>query len=226
MRRMSGVGVTMALLGFAGCTLTLDVDVPPDGAVVVGSGTVVKDVRPVGGFHGVLVDGGIHVRITRTGRERVELTGDDNLLPHVRTDVRDGLLRVGPVPGVELRPTGNLLVVVEAGAVDRIDSSGASALDVDVGAVRALVVSLSGATTMTAKGSSDRLHLVLSGASVFHGADFCADSADVIASGASSVLVGVKNRLRAWVSGASSVRYIGNPDVESSVSGASSIGAW
>jgi len=63
--------------------------------VVAGSGKVVTEPRTVSGFSRVSLSGSGQVFIDRTGAESVTVTTDDNLLPYIRTEVRDGTLELG-----------------------------------------------------------------------------------------------------------------------------------
>lgn len=101
--------------------------------------------------------------------------------------------------------------------------SGASTATMDIVTTNA-IFDISGASKLTAAGSSVDLKTTASGASSFFGYDFEVQNADVHASGASEIRVNATSTLKASASGASDIRYRGNPQVTTSASGASSIG--
>ncbi len=101
--------------------------------------------------------------------------------------------------------------------------SGASRANVDARADRGQI-NLSGASKMTLSGNFKRLIAGASGASELQAFDAPADEADANASGASELRITATNRLSATASGASNIRYRGNPvRLQMNATGASSI---
>ena len=62
---------------------------------VIGSGHFLEERREVPAFHRVEVCSGLHATVEQ-GRHSVIVRGDDNIVPHVATEVRDGVLHVSP----------------------------------------------------------------------------------------------------------------------------------
>jgi hypothetical protein len=100
--------------------------------------------------------------------------------------------------------------------------SGASISTIDAVAKHVDIV-LSGASHLTMVGNGEALIADVSGASVLKSYNFVFDAARLSISGASGANVTVNNSLKVIASGASVVRYRGNPAVTSDVSGASSV---
>lgn len=225
MTRWRGTSVGAVLL-LGGCILPLDITVDGDGDGshgIQGSGRVVTEIRPVAGFHGILASGAGRVVVERTGREALRITAEDNIVPHLRSEVRGGTLILGPKPGVSLSPREEMVYHLEVVELDRIESSGAYAFEVDLGHQPELEVVLSGVCVVEAKGSVDRLGVTLSGVTGFGGIGLESARAQVEASGVSWADVWVTDRLDAWASGVSSVRYRGSPAVYAHTSGSSSV---
>jgi hypothetical protein len=85
-------------------------------------------------------------------------------------------------------------------------------------------VEISGASTVTLKGTGDNLVLDVSGASSAKLEDYAVTNADVELSGASTGRLEVSGKLDANISGASTLEYSGNPTLgRIDISGASSI---
>ena len=61
---------------------------------IKGSGNAASEKRDLTGFHAVDVGGIFHVEITSQQEFGVEISADDNLIPLVRTEVRDGVLYI------------------------------------------------------------------------------------------------------------------------------------
>lgn len=104
------------------------------------------------------------------------------------------------------------------------DFSGASRSTVSGFTGEDMSIDLSGASNMTISGSFERLKTDVSGASDLHAFDAIANTVDARASGASLLQATATTRLSATASGASDIRYRGNPtQLEMNSSGASSI---
>ncbi len=103
-----------------------------------------------------------------------------------------------------------------------IELSGASKGAFSVSAARTNVI-LSGASQLQLDGEAANLLGELSGASNLQAFDYPAQKASIGVSGASKANVNVSNALVIDASGASVVRYRGNPSVEQHVSGASKV---
>jgi uncharacterized protein YjbI with pentapeptide repeats len=85
-------------------------------------------------------------------------------------------------------------------------------------------INLSGASKLNMTGNSQKIMADISGASILESFNFPTEEAQVKLSGASNALLSVSKILSAEASGASHLRYIGNPTtVNSNVSGASSV---
>ncbi len=109
--------------------------------------------------------------------------------------------------------------------IDKLDVelSGLSTTDI-AAEVEQLNVEVSGASELRLKGAIDQLNLDASGASNIKAFNSEIDKATLEVSGASSAELLVKNSLTADLSGASTLRYKGQPsDVETETSGAASI---
>jgi hypothetical protein len=210
-----------------------------------GSGNVITETREVDNFHAIDVDYPAQVTVTQGKAVSVEVTADDNLLPGLQTQVRNGTLEVfyksesgdwiSPSKGVKI-----MIVVKDLDMVDihnagditlegiksdslRMDVSGAGNLELNDIDVDKLSVDLSGAGNVVASGRADDFDLSISGFGNFNGRDLQTKTAEVNMSGAGSATVWVEDDLDANISGAGSINYYGSPDVSKHVSGVGSV---
>lgn len=214
MNRYHRMSVWVAAL-LAGCVLPLGVW-DDDGHhsasdTIRGSGHATTVLREVQDYHRIHVTGVGRVILERTGRERLSITADDNLLSHIESEVRGGTLYIGPRPDVSLSPETTPVYRVEAVAMDRIEGSGAVSFEADLRSQPELVVSLSGVCVLDGRGTVDHLEVYLSGVTGYHGLALESRSARINASGVSWAKVRVTERLDANASGASLIRYAGDP---------------
>lgn len=92
-----------------------------------------------------------------------------------------------------------------------IDASGASKLFLTY-SIDELKADISGASKLNIKGVADKTVMECSGASNFEGDSFQTKTAKVELSGAAKTEIGVKKEISGEVSGASTLKYIGDPD--------------
>jgi hypothetical protein len=100
--------------------------------------------------------------------------------------------------------------------------SGASNTSMNVDATQ-LVLKVSGASKLNLTGEAHRIEGIISGASLLTAIEFPVSEAKFTVSGASEVRVNVSDNLIASLSGASHLSYLGNPQIQSTTSGASQI---
>lgn len=186
---------------------------------VIGSGNVVTENRQVSGFYGIAVSGVGEVIVELTGSESLSITCDDNILPHLESEVRNGILYLGPETDVSLTPSEGIVYRLTANTFDEINVSGAvavmaSGIDTDL-----LDTNMSGACTVRTEGKADSQDIATSGSSVYNGEDLDSRTVNINVSGTSHIIVRVSELLRGLVSGAALVEYIGNPTVDVTVSG-------
>lgn len=103
-----------------------------------------------------------------------------------------------------------------------IDLSGASKATLSADA-RFYEIDLSGASELDVEGNGKEMSVDLSGASKLNAFDTLVDKATLYVSGASTSRVNVKETLNIKASGASKIRYRGNPKVSSNLSGSSKV---
>jgi hypothetical protein len=189
---------------------------------VKGSGNVVTESRDIRDFKGIDVSGVFQVEITAQKDFDIEIQADDNLLPLIKTEVRNGVLHL-ETEG-RLSCDNGLKVRISAPDINQIDASGASKVNLSDLKSSELRVDTSGASKINLSGETAQLFVEVSGASSVDAENLKADMADVNTSGASRVSTFAVNDLRAHASGASKVVYAGSPkNIEKSSSGVSSI---
>lgn len=188
---------------------------------VKGSGNVVSEKRNIAGFKAIEVGGIFEVEVVAQKDFSVEVEADDNLMQFVKTEVRNGTLEISTDKKVS---TKNLRVRISAPDIDNLDVSGVAKVSVANLKNDSLKVETSGASKVKVDGETRNLDADLSGASRIDAESLRAENVNVDGSGASNANVNVSGDLKADLSGASKVTYVGNPrNLEKSTSGASSV---
>ncbi len=191
------------------------------GKGVRGSGNVVSEQRSVAAFEGIKVSGIFRVEAVAGREQSVEIEADDNLLPLITTEVRDGMLVISTKESI--RPRNTLVVRVSNPTIAKIQSSGVAKVTASE-LTGPFELDMSGASKAELKGNVSELKVSVSGAAKIEATELQAANADIKASGACKVSVAVSGELKANASGASKIYYTGEPvNVIRNTSGASRV---
>src|SRR4051794_15454674 len=96
--------------------------------VTRGSGNVITQKRDVSGFSSVVLAGVGDLAITQGDAEGLTISAEDNLLPLIKTEVKNNILTIGLNDGVVsggLLPTKPIQYNLQVKALDSIQLSGA-----------------------------------------------------------------------------------------------------
>ncbi len=210
----------------------------------VSTGDVVREDRSVSAFDAISIAYPAEVAISQGSKEGLSIEAPSDILPQIRTEVRDGTLHISSPPGLTplLRPQSGVVKItitvkdlssIEFSSAGRVavlglqtedlsvSVSGAGSLDLANLTTRNLEIVLSGAGSLSASGRStlSNVKVVLSGVGSYDGGELQSQTANVAISGAGSATVWVSDRLTAQVTGLGSIRYFGSPTVTKQVSG-------
>jgi hypothetical protein len=232
------VAFFLAVAGMMGaCSLT----------ILEGSGVELVQLRKVEGFARVLAEKGVEVRIELSDAEQVTVSGDDNLVDRITTEVVGDVLQVSLVSDegmiinntlplfVMVRTPGLLEVRADAGSSvsvfdlvgEKLDLliNGGSNLLAEGLAITGLIVAAEGGSSVEASGSATRATVLAGGGSSVDLANLETVDMEVEVSGGSNATVNVSGSLVITASGGSTVEHSGDPDsVElKDISGGSSV---
>jgi hypothetical protein len=189
---------------------------------IAGSGTSKTEQRPATGFTSVAVSGALSVDVGTAGEARVEITGDDNVVPLIVTEVQGDRLIIRNEKS--FRPKVPLVIRVAAPRLGELTLSGASSAVLHDVHGDALRLALDGASKLRADGAVQKLTVEAVGSSDADLDQLAAERVSVTLSGASEAEIAVSKALDAHATGASKLRYRGDPpEVKQDASGASEI---
>jgi hypothetical protein len=220
--------LALTVTAVIGCSVT------DNSLSVEGSGTAASEERAPGEFSSVrfALPG---VLVLEQGAPALVLVeGDDNILEHVNTEVRQGTLRIGS-GSTRLRPRTALRVVVRAPEFEAIESAGSGIVeaaglrgagltlsvagsgdaflpDLEVGELR---VRVAGSGSVEMSGHAAHQVLSLAGSGEVEARSLASESAEASIAGSGSAWLNVTERLTANLVGSGSVNYLGDPEVTS-----------
>jgi hypothetical protein len=187
-----------------------------------GSGKMRLEKRDIPAFSAVDISGAYDVEIVVQKQQSLEIEGDDNLLPLIKTEVKNGVLKVYNEKQISTR--NNLRLRISVPDLDGITTSGASEFVVSDMKGDEFNIEASGAGHIKISGEIKTLIAGMSGAVGLDAKDLHAQKVTVTSNGASNADVYASEELSANVSGAGNVEYYGDPKVvNEDTSGAGSI---
>jgi hypothetical protein len=203
------------------CALTPSLPACDRADGVRGSGNEKTEPRSVSGFSRIVLASSGDVTISQTGAESLTVTADDNLLPHLRTAVSGGTLKLDTDTAIKSgKPIKYAITVKDLSSLEVSGAGDLTATGVHAGTLR---VAISGEGDVKLTGDVEREEVTVSGAGDYEGARLTAKTAKVVVSGAGNASVTVSDALDVDIGGAGNVVYAGDAKVTSHVSGAGSV---
>lgn len=190
---------------------------------VIGSGKEFVEAREVPAFTRVATSAGIGVEVKVGEARSVVVSGDDNIVPHLKTEVVEGALEIGTEDAAALLPQKPMLVKVTIPALTALSASGgakAKATGVDA---QDFVAQASGGSEVTVAGAATDLVADASGGSRLLLQDLPAARAVLVASGGSRIKVKATVSVQADASGGSEIGVAGGAAICPTASGGSTI---
>ncbi len=213
---------------------------------VKGNGNMTTETRTTGDYDGIKCAGSMDYILVAGTEGKIKIKGEENLLKHIITEVKNGKLIVKVEKGINLRPSWNKTIKITipfkdissvslAGSGDLwnedviisndFDVSLAGSGDVIINVQASSVEgSLAGSGDLTLKGKTNYLDVRVAGSGDIHGFGLQANHTTVSVAGSGDVKVVSNESLKARVSGSGDIEYRGNPSKEDTkVSGSGSI---
>lgn len=237
------------VLLFAACTQA--VAVAEDGSWLsrlfgpstVGSGNIKSESRVATGFQEIAVGGSMKVLLRQSGREGVEISADENVLPLIETRVSNGTLYIGTKRNAAYTSRNPVVVTVDFIAFKGLSLGGSatitgfgikgSNLSVNIGGsgsvkltdvqLSALDVSIGGSGSFAATGRSPKLSASVGGSGGVLTEQLNADDVSVSVAGSGGAVVRANRTLDVSVAGSGDVVYSGDAVAKTSRAGSGTV---
>lgn len=184
---------------------------------VLGSGKQLKETRNVGSFSSISTEGAFNIKVVCQKPQQVEISGDDNILPLVTTEVSNNVLHIRT--SRDYSTSEALTLRISVPDLVSIQSSGAGTVEVSGMKNDRFEIEVNGAPTIKASGETKDLKIDANGAGKIDTYKLRAARVEVDSKGVSGVEVYAAEELDVTVSGPSHVIYRGNPVVHQTVHG-------
>ncbi len=172
--------VGLLAIGLAGCTLVT--------GGVRGSGEVVSEPREVGEFDAVRLASVGELRITQGEAAALTVEADDNLLPLITTEVRNGTLVIGTRPNQSIRPSTGPIYTLTVTTLEEVDISGSGNVLSEPLNSAGLTLNISGSGSIQLDGAAvNEMEIGVSGSGNVTIADLVTEALAVDISGSGNV---------------------------------------
>ena len=209
--------VVVSAICVAGCSNVVNIN----GTGVRGSGTLTTEVRDVSGFDQVTLLGTGKVTIDVTGTDSLTIEAEDNIMPLLTSDIRNGTLELGSEQNIS--PTRTINYTITVASLSAVTVSGSASVTVTDVEADTFTTDIAGSGSVEVFGTADTLEVTISGSGSFAGEDLEAVDGSVEISGSGNVVVFVTGSLDARITGSGNIEYLGDPDVAQSITGSGSI---
>lgn len=203
------------------------------GERIAGSGKLVSEDRPVGGFQQVRMTIPGTLEVQQGPAESLTVQVEDNLMPYLTTEVRGNTLQIGWKPNTSIltrQPVQLKLTVKDLQGLESTSSGSvkvgplttgnfqltlSSSGDIEIDSIQAdkVSVNLSSSGNITMKGSADQLDAQLTSSGSFHGDDLQVRQAQVRLTSSGNATVWATASLDARLTSSGNVYYYGSPTV-------------
>lgn len=183
---------------------------PRENDVVTGSGRMVRQPRTAAAFTRIVNDGPADLEIQVGPNPSIEVEMDDNLLNNVKTDVRNGRLKIGSEGSYcssrapLIRVTVPSLRVIDIGASGDARVSGLNGGELDV--------TITGSGDVSAAGRLEAIYVTINGSGEVALDALRAGMVDATVNGSGAVDVGNARSVSATVNGSGAIYYAGDPE--------------
>ena len=187
------------------------------GSDVAGSGKRVMEKRQISPFTSISTEGAFTIEVTCQKNPSLEVEGDDNVLPLVKTEISGNVLRLTNTGSYSVNDP--VVVKISVPNLEALSVSGAGKIDIKGMNNGRFEIDSEGAPAITVSGSTKLVDIKSNGAGRIDSHNLHALRAVVDSNGVSKIDLDVADKLDVTVSGPSSITYRGDPVVTKTVNG-------
>lgn len=201
-----------------------------------GNGNMKTETRKVSDYDEVQLEGNMNVLLVSGTEGNLKVEAEENLLPHILTEIRGDELRISTEEGYNLDPSGSRQITITVPFKDlsavsltgsgdirtsdqiseenfkiSITGSGDVKLPLKARNVRA---NITGSGDIELSGSARDFECKVTGSGDISAFDFKCENVDATVTGSGDVQVYASQALRAKVPGSGDIEYMGNPQKE------------
>jgi hypothetical protein len=174
-----------------------------------GNGSIKTETRDVAAFEAIACDGGYEVLINCQEKQSLAIETDENLLPHIKTEVHNKTLHIDTKGS--LFPTQKIRIVVSVPNITEFTSDGSTDGDINNINNSAFDIGIHGSGKLHVSGKSGTVHINTSGSSKIDATSLISENSDIQINGSGNIQVYATNSIGVQINGSGTVKYKGEP---------------
>lgn len=211
---------------------------------IKGNGNITTETRNTSDYEGISVSGSFKVTLVSGNEGKINITGDENLLEYVVTEVEGGNLKIKMRKNFNISSTRRVEITVPVEQIESLAISGSGSITstteikssnfttVQSGSgkinlninTKNLESTLSGSGHLTLSGQTGNFEITLSGSGKIDSRKLNSENVSAQVSGSGNINITTSKSIKAIVSGSGQINYSGNPKIiEEKVSGSGGI---
>lgn len=176
---------------------------------IVGNGISKTQKRVFQDFNALVVDGSIATIVTFDDRQRLSVSADENLVDHIKTEFKDGTLRI--YADTSYTSSLPLFVSLYAKELRQISVSGSATSSVAGIKNDSLNIRIAGSGLVSLTGQTNHLDVEISGSGRLLANELLVQNAKVVVAGSATASVNPVIQLDAEVKGSGVILYVNTP---------------
>jgi Putative auto-transporter adhesin, head GIN domain len=178
---------------------------------VRGSGNFKSEFRNIDRYNEIDVFGAYDLEVTARQNSALQISGDDNILPLIKTEVRDKTLLIYVDRDTNISPKLRLKIKTSSDRIDKISSQGVNNLTVNRldNYMFSLVQNGAGKTKLS--GKTNKFLSKINGSIYINARNFYSQQVAIKLLGTSQIDVYVNEELKLDLLGMGKINYYGNP---------------
>lgn len=203
MKRLTLLSIGL-VIGLAGCIIS-----NPGG--VKGSGIAKTEKRSVASLDSLDVNYVGSIQVRSQEQKSLEISGDDNIIPFITTEVKNGTLYIRSNKGYN--PQQKLQIIMSTPDLKRFVFDGVGEANLSNVKNDRIEIDIRGVGSFTASGETKEADITLSGVGSVDAKNLHAVNAKINSSAVGNVDLYVTGQLDVNASGVGEVNYYGNPKI-------------
>lgn len=182
------------------------------GQGVVGNGDPGVEVRELGVFSALIVDGPICVQWSRSQNQSVEVQGDSNIIPLITTEVRGSVLHI--TCDGSFSTVNSITVRCSAKEILSANLKGSGDIEIQDLQQKEVELFLKGSGNIDITGTVSIVKATLKGSGNIDCSTLVAHSAEVLLKGSGDIKVSCFEKVTAVLKGSGDIKIYGKPEVQ------------
>lgn len=219
-KAMLKITLIIASMFFYSCPV-MDPEHEEESDHIRGNGLIANEMRKTGEFSAVEIVGKFSLMVDSGNVDSIMISTDENILPHIVTEVNSTCLKV--YPDVSISPSTTPALLLKKTAISSITSEGDADVTFKKVNTNVFECTSDGSCSAVLSGNTSVLSIAITGSGAINAFDLNADSVFIDITGSADVEVTAKTFLSVSIKGVGKVFYKGAPITKQTIDGIGSI---